>query len=347
MFLEPSALRTRVRGFYGYGFAWLAERFPRGITIGAVIVGVASLGRHRSLLRDRSDGVRHDQAAQRAQRRSFGGGRALGAGRQHRWAASARTGWPSWSIASIRCCRSSRCSNTGATLAADDAKPFEQVSPSSTSCPRSKRRRSRFSTRCATLLSRARTRGMISDEDWAELGTYVPHDPRLKPLGVDDLPEQMARAFTEKDGTRGRIVYITPKEGRSIWDGRYLELLGRQLSHHRASEWRGHPWLGSRRHLRRHSTGGRRRRAQGHHRVVPGHLAGRHLRLPRRRAALERARDPSPRRRGDGRLPGGKQHQAQLPELRGAAHHLRHRRRLRGQRRCSASGSTAPRRSVE
>src|SRR5262249_3967475 len=35
---------------------------------------------------------------------------------------------------------------------------------------------------------------------------------------------QMARAFTEKDGTRGRIVYITPKEGRSIWDGRYLEL---------------------------------------------------------------------------------------------------------------------------
>jgi predicted RND superfamily exporter protein len=42
-------------------------------------------------------------------------------------------------------------------------------------------------------------------------------------LGVDDLPEQLARAFTEKDGTRGRIVYITPKEGRSVWDGHYLE----------------------------------------------------------------------------------------------------------------------------
>jgi predicted RND superfamily exporter protein len=33
----------------------------------------------------------------------------------------------------------------------------------------------------------------------------------------------MARAFTEKDGTRGRIVYITPKEGNSVWDGHYLE----------------------------------------------------------------------------------------------------------------------------
>jgi predicted RND superfamily exporter protein len=36
--------------------------------------------------------------------------------------------------------------------------------------------------------------------------------------------DQIARPFTENDGTRGRIVYITPKEGRSIWDGRYLAL---------------------------------------------------------------------------------------------------------------------------
>ena len=32
----------------------------------------------------------------------------------------------------------------------------------------------------------------------------------------------MARPFTERDGTRGRIVYIAPASGSSVWDGRYL-----------------------------------------------------------------------------------------------------------------------------
>ena len=31
-----------------------------------------------------------------------------------------------------------------------------------------------------------------------------------KPFGIDDLPVGIARAFTETDGTRGRIVYISP-----------------------------------------------------------------------------------------------------------------------------------------
>ena len=32
----------------------------------------------------------------------------------------------------------------------------------------------------------------------------------------------MARPFTERDGTRGRIVYIAPRTGFSIWDANYL-----------------------------------------------------------------------------------------------------------------------------
>jgi hypothetical protein len=44
----------------------------------------------------------------------------------------------------------------------------------------------------------------------------------LKEIGIADLPEQVARAFTEVDGTRGRIVYIVPAEGESVWDARYL-----------------------------------------------------------------------------------------------------------------------------
>ena len=32
----------------------------------------------------------------------------------------------------------------------------------------------------------------------------------------------MAAPFTEVDGTRGRLVYIVPATGESVWDGRYL-----------------------------------------------------------------------------------------------------------------------------
>jgi len=32
----------------------------------------------------------------------------------------------------------------------------------------------------------------------------------------------VARSFVEKDGTRGRLVYIVPTSGRSVWDAHYL-----------------------------------------------------------------------------------------------------------------------------
>src|SRR5437763_6182507 len=49
-------------------------------------------------------------------------------------------------------------------------------------------------------------------------------DACITQVGVNEYTEQMARSITEKDGTRGRILYIAAKEGRSVWDGRYLEL---------------------------------------------------------------------------------------------------------------------------
>jgi hypothetical protein len=68
---------------------------------------------------------------------------------------------------------------------------------------------------------RARKRNFISDKDWTELESYVPKAP-VSALTIADLPEQVARAFTEKDGTRGRIVYIVPASGFSVWDAKYL-----------------------------------------------------------------------------------------------------------------------------
>ncbi|HTM44942.1 MAG TPA: MMPL family transporter [Polyangiaceae bacterium] len=41
-------------------------------------------------------------------------------------------------------------------------------------------------------------------------------------LTFADLPESVARPFTEKDGTRGRILFVEQKADVSLWDGRYL-----------------------------------------------------------------------------------------------------------------------------
>lgn len=67
----------------------------------------------------------------------------------------------------------------------------------------------------------AKKRGMIPDDQWQQIEGALPPDD-LKPFGIEDLPVGMARAFTEVDGTRGRIVYISPTEGSSVDDAHYL-----------------------------------------------------------------------------------------------------------------------------
>lgn len=69
-------------------------------------------------------------------------------------------------------------------------------------------------------LERARARGFVTDAEWKKLKDALPpHD--LKPYGLADLPETVARPFSEKDGTRGRLVVIEP-EPRASNDLRYL-----------------------------------------------------------------------------------------------------------------------------
>jgi predicted RND superfamily exporter protein len=69
-------------------------------------------------------------------------------------------------------------------------------------------------------LERARARHFVSDADWNKVkGQLPPHD--LRPYGLDDLPESLARPFSEKDGTRGRLVMIQPRPGDDN-DLRYL-----------------------------------------------------------------------------------------------------------------------------
>jgi uncharacterized protein len=68
---------------------------------------------------------------------------------------------------------------------------------------------------------RARKFKAISDADWAKLQDFLPPDD-LKPFGMEGLPVGVARAFTEIDGTRGRIVYISPIAPEAVDDAHYL-----------------------------------------------------------------------------------------------------------------------------
>ncbi len=70
-------------------------------------------------------------------------------------------------------------------------------------------------------VERAHELGKVSADDWNAILPYLPPKD-LRPFGVQDLPERVARPFTEKDGTRGRIVYIVPTDGQSVRNMRYL-----------------------------------------------------------------------------------------------------------------------------
>ncbi len=69
-------------------------------------------------------------------------------------------------------------------------------------------------------VTNARKRHFISDADWKRLEPNIPE--RLAPIGIDDLPEDLVRPFSEKGGVRGRVVYIVPTEHRSVYDAKYL-----------------------------------------------------------------------------------------------------------------------------
>jgi uncharacterized protein len=72
-----------------------------------------------------------------------------------------------------------------------------------------------------SLVERAHGKGFVAEEDWKKLDELIPASG-LRPIGIADLPQQVAEPFTEVDGTRGRLVYIVPRTDESVWNGHYL-----------------------------------------------------------------------------------------------------------------------------
>jgi predicted RND superfamily exporter protein len=64
-------------------------------------------------------------------------------------------------------------------------------------------------------------RPFADDEQRKLIDAHIPPE-KIARLHDSDLPDDVARRYSERDGTRGRIIFIEPQEGKSTWDGRYL-----------------------------------------------------------------------------------------------------------------------------
>lgn len=105
--------------------------------------------------------------------------------------------------------------------APEDAKPFKDVFTLQDFVPEKQAEKIPILLALKDRILRAQKRGLIPEADWAKVKDLVPPDD-LKPFGIADLPDGIARLFTEKDGTRGRIVYITPTADELTNDAKYL-----------------------------------------------------------------------------------------------------------------------------
>lgn len=104
-----------------------------------------------------------------------------------------------------------------------DQKPFSKVVSIYELIPDRQDEKVKLLLETRKKIDRIHELGKISDADWQELEKFLPPKD-LAAFGVADLPERVARPFTEKDGTRGRIVFIAPTENRSVRDVKYLSL---------------------------------------------------------------------------------------------------------------------------
>jgi predicted RND superfamily exporter protein len=105
--------------------------------------------------------------------------------------------------------------------APNNRKPFEGVHSIFDFVPSDQEAKLPILLALADRLRRAHERRFITDADWQKIAPYLPPDDLL-PFGIAQLPEDVARPFTEKDGTRGTVILIEPRGDEDSDDLHYL-----------------------------------------------------------------------------------------------------------------------------
>lgn len=213
-------LRDRLAGLYGRPFAWLAKRRPAPVAafgfvlglVGAVCSAAYFLGDPmeydlRNILNDETEPTSAGKLGGRVNRvagRLTQSGRAILVDRLDQV------------LPVVRELERRR------DAAPPDKKPFEKVVSVYSLLPSDQDKKLELLREVVDRLGRARKRGMMSDRDWAELEPHIPR--QLRPLTIEDLPDLVVRPFQEKNGDKGKILYVSPTNGKSLNDARYLML---------------------------------------------------------------------------------------------------------------------------
>lgn len=211
--------RAKARGYYGLAFAKLARLGPRTVSVVGVALGVASVVLAGLYLT--REPMEYDMANVRNERKDR---TAAGELSKKVDKVVGRLGQDGMAIMTERLDQVLPLKaelEKRLAAAPEKQKPFEKVVTIHSLLPDRQDEKLPLIETIRDRLERARKRGVINDADWARLEGHIPKGT-LAPIGIADLPEQVARSFTEKNGTRGNIVFIVPKSGESVWDAKYL-----------------------------------------------------------------------------------------------------------------------------
>lgn len=210
----------RLRGLYGRPFAAIVDRAPRLVAVAGILAGL--VGVWLSVRYVANDPMEYDLSQTSNERQEIeSDARQLGrrvdklVGRRGQDGIAILTDRVD-QVLPLKAALDAR-----RAAAPEGKKPFDSVVTIHSLLPSDQERKIELGLEARDRLERARRRELISDADWKELSEYLP-GPGAKPIGIEDLPAQVVRGFVERDGTRGRLVYIVPASGRSVWDARYL-----------------------------------------------------------------------------------------------------------------------------
>ncbi|HEY5960409.1 MAG TPA: MMPL family transporter, partial [Polyangiaceae bacterium] len=208
----------RVAGLYGYPFAWLAHRVPRLMATMGILFGLLGLVLGvRYFLEDpieynyrmmRASSTNPSSASRLSREIDDLVGRIKQDGKA---IVTDRVDQVNDLVAELTRRRG---------LAKPGEEPFGKIVSVYDFLPKDQDKKLPLLTEIRDRLERARAKGFIKGADWARLSEHIPDT--LAEVTIADLPEPLARPFTEQDGTRGRIVYLAPREGISIYDMKYV-----------------------------------------------------------------------------------------------------------------------------
>ena len=220
LFRKERSWRTRVRGFYGHPFVWLAKRAPRAIALFGMISGALTIAIAARYFSD--DPMEYDMrvignkatnvqtsASQLTGRVDDIVGRA---GQNGRAIVVDRVDQVKPLVTELSKRRDA---------APPNLKPFEKVVTIFDLLPQDQANKIELLTEMRDRIDRGHRRGFVSQQDYDQINQYIP--ATIMPIDISDLPEGVARPFVDHEGKRGRIVYIVPTSGQSVHDAHYLQ----------------------------------------------------------------------------------------------------------------------------